>query len=353
MILKLNIRNLNQTIFNNGIENTKLKNFSNVEYNKVQQLFDPYTIKYGKTSVAIIGLDNLSWVNRRADLKIYLSKDVDEDFIKYFMPMNIEKYINYVHENNVYSICACVSESYKLLLDILIDSCMNFIGSIPYSCVYDNKIESGILFEHYPNMRKNYSITIPKNESISLENSEKISNIDEILYLKNGYRAIPSKMLEVVDVDLNDWVKTHIEALQNREEFSIPLGEDKYIIQEGNGNYGISRAIQNFSYILIDNNFKYLGYCNILETSGRNARIDIGIIPKCQGLGLGSMLFEAFYNELFEKGYMSVTSYVFEFNDKSNKMHKKLAQYNGTRKYSYYINGKLCDMNIYTKTKSL
>ena len=56
---------------------------------------------YGQTIVAIIGLDNLSWVNRRAELKIFLDKEVDEDFIINFMAIMIEKYINYAHDNNV------------------------------------------------------------------------------------------------------------------------------------------------------------------------------------------------------------------------------------------------------------
>ena len=87
---------------------------------------------YGQTIVAIIGLDNLSWVNRRAELKIFLDKEVDEDFIINFMPIMIEKYINYAHDNNVYSICAKVSENDKLLKKILINSIMKYIGTITF-----------------------------------------------------------------------------------------------------------------------------------------------------------------------------------------------------------------------------
>lgn len=308
---------------------------------------------YDQTIVAIIGLDNLSWVNRRAELKIFLDKEVDEDFIINFMPIMIEKYINYAHDNNVYSICAKVSENDKLLKKILINSIMNYIGTIPFSSIFDDKVESELLFEHYPNMSKNYDILIPEGKSIPIENLREIQNLDEILYLKNGYIAISPEMLELLNINVNEFVRTHIDALQNREKFSIPLGEDKFIIQEGNGNYGISRAIKEFSYILIDKNFKYLGFCSILGRSGRNARIDIAIIPEYHGLGFGSNFLEAFYNKLFEKGYLSVTSYVFEFNELSNKMHKKLAEYSGTRKSSYYINGRFCDINIYTKTKPL
>lgn len=340
-----------QYIIVNGIEENDLPNLDVTKY-ELEDLFEPYTIKHGEEHLAIIGLKNISWVNKRADLKLYIFKDISKE-LHVFISMVMEEYIRYVHKNNIYSLCTSASASDEKLTKVLMNSCMNFFSLIPFASVYNSKLEASLLFEHYPDMVKDFSIEIPSSESISLDKLKEMEELDEILYLKNGYKAISSQMLEVLNLDVNEFVKTHIEALQNRERFSIPLGEDKYIIQEGNGKYGISRAVQNFSYILIDNNFNYLGYCNILRKASRNASIDIAIIPKYQGMGLGSMLLEAFYNKLLESGYMSVTSYVFEFNKASNKMHSKLAKYNGTRKNSYYINGKLCDVNIYTKTKRM
>ena len=66
-------------------------------------------------------------------------------------------------------------------------------------------------------------------------------------------------------------------------------------------------------------------------------------------MGLGKELLNSFYNELFRRGYASVTSAIFEFNKPSLKLHEKVAEFNGTRIDSYFINGRLWDMNFYSK----
>jgi len=55
----------------------------------------------------------------------------------------------------------------------------------------------------------------------------------------------------------------------------------------------------------------------------------------------------------FSVGYTSITSHVFEFNKPSLKLHENVAKLNEIRLESYYINGKLLNMNIYSKTNSL
>ena len=139
--------------------------------------------------------------------------------------------------------------------------------------------------------------------------------------------------------------------MQERQHFSIPLGEDKYIIQKGNGNYGVSKAVMNYSYLLLDDLNNYAGYINILRTNAnnRNAEIEIGIDPKIQSKGLGTQVINKFYEELFSIGYASVTSAVFEFNNPSIRLHEKVAELNGIRLESYYINGKLWNMSFYSK----
>ena len=114
-----------------------------------------------------------------------------------------------------------------------------------------------------------------------------------------------------------------------------------------------SKQVLNFDYILLDKNNKFAGFCNRLSTEGRNARIDIAISPKYQNKGIGTKLLSCYYDELFRAGYLSVTSYVFDFNEASKKLHDKLATHVGTRKNSYYSYGRLWDMNIYVKTKFL
>lgn len=79
----------------------------------------------------------------------------------------------------------------------------------------------------------------------------------------------------------------------------------------------------------------------------------MGIAPHDQQKGLGTMVINQFYDELFSIGYASVTSAVFEFNTPSNKLNKKVADFNGVRLDSYYINGRLWNMNFYTKTNQI
>ena len=81
---------------------------------------------------------------------------------------------------------------------------------------------------------------------------------------------------------------------------------------------------------------------------GKNAEIELGIKPNIQKSGLGTKMINSFYNEMFNQGYASVTSSVFDFNEPSLKLHEKVASFNGTRIESYYINGKLWDMHYFT-----
>ena len=232
---------------------------------------------------------------------------------------------------------------------------MNYYGFIPYGVVSGNNIESNMMFQHIPNMKKENGIYIPDNISKdkSFFDTEK-KVLDEVIEIGDGYRLVRPSYLEQEAIDVNSIVDGHIDALTDRENFSIPLGEDKYIIQKGNGNYGISKAVMNYSYILLDNDNKYSGYINILRNNAedKNAEIEVGIDPKLQGNGLGKRVVNAFYDELFSIGYASVTSAVFEFNDKSLKLHEKVAELNGVRLESYYINGRLWDMNFYSKVNS-
>ena len=85
----------------------------------------------------------------------------------------------------------------------------------------------------------------------------------------------------------------------------------------------------------------------------KNAEVEIGIDPKLQHKGLGTVVINRFYDELFSTGVASVTSTVFEFNNPSIRLHEKVAELNGIRLESYYINGKLWDMNTYSKTNDI
>ena len=196
----------------------------------------------------------------------------------------------------------------------------------------------------------------PDNNSISLSllDTDK-KELSERIDLGNGFKMISPKSFEKEGIDSNKVLQEHIKAMQNREGFTVPLGEDKYFLQKGNGNYGISKALMNYSYVVLDENNSYSGYINILRSNanGKNAEVEIGIDPKLQHKGLGTVVINRFYDELFSTGVASVTSAVFEFNNPSIKLHEKVAELNGIRLESYYVNGKLWNMNLYSKTNSI
>ncbi len=117
----------------------------------------------------------------------------------------------------------------------------------------------------------------------------------------------------------------------------------------------MSKAFMNYSYIVLDDCNNYAGYINVLRTNanGKNIEVEIGIDPTLQHKGLGTMVINTFYDELFSIGAASVTSSVFEFNNPSIKLHEKVAELSGIRLESYYVNGKLWDMNIYSKVNNV
>lgn len=212
------------------------------------------------------------------------------------------------------------------------------------------------MFQHIPNMKKERGILIPDNKSVSLSSLDTDKKeLSEKIDLGNGFKMICPKVFEKEGIDYNTVLQAHIKAMQNRDGFTKPLGEDKYFLQKGNGNYGISKALMDYSYVVLDGNNGYAGYINILRSNanGKNAEVEIGIDPKIQHRGLGAVVINRFYDELFSTGVASVTSSVFEFNNPSMRLYEKVAELNGIRLESYYINGKLWDMNIYSKTNSI
>ena len=303
---------------------------------------------YSVPNLQMAYITNLLWSNKRANLQVFFDKEVSDDFIEDFGSYVINEYLELLHENSLYSISSSISGSDKKMINTIINSGMDLYAAIPYASTFGNDTETNYLFQHYPDMEKQNGIYLPENKIITNDN-EIIRPLSGVIDLGNGYIAMNSSMFEDNNVDIKDVVKSHISAMQNRDKYSIPLGEDKYFIQEGNGKYGMSRAVQNFSYIILDENMKYVGYTNILRANAKNAEIEMALSPDFQSMGIGSSMLRNFYEELFDKGYMSVTSQVFDFNKKSNGLSEKLAKFNGKRIGAYYINGKLWDMNIYTK----
>lgn len=336
-----------------GISDEDMEKFSN-DYS-IPKLQMPFSIKSSDRTIGIIGLSNLIWSNKRANLNMFLDKKLGDDIVNEISGHIIDEYINYVHSSNVHNVTLSVNGSNNNMLKILNNTNMNYYGQIPYGAIDNDNLESNLMFQHIPNMKKENGIIIPDNKSIKISSTNTTkTEMDEIIELNNGYKMISPNAFEKENIDSNKIMQSHISAMQNRDGFAIPLGEDKYILQKGNGNYGISKALMNYSYVIVDEYNNYVGYINILRNNanGKNAEIEIGIDPSLQHKGLGTLVINRFYDELFSVGVATVTSVVFEFNNPSIRLHEKVAELNGIRLESYYINGRQWNMNFYSKVNN-
>lgn len=310
------------------------------------------TIKSDNKTIGIAGLINLIRSNRRAEICLILK---DEDFSQpdiLLLCKAIDEYLDYVHKNNIYNIIIRISGSDALKKAILEKTSMNYCARIPFSSIRNGKLEDTIMYQHIPGMIKDDKLTVPENISVDCEvfKTEK-KECSEIIPVLKGYRLVSPKIFDKLKINIDDIVNGHAEAMKKRNNYAIPLGEDKYFLQKGNEKYGIYKAVSNFNYVLLDTKDRYAGYVNILRSTanGLNVELEIGIVPGLQNMGMGTAVMKKFYKEVFSVGCASVTSMIFEFNKPSINLHKKFAEYNGLRKEAYYINGRLWDIVIYSK----
>ena len=334
-----------------GVSEEDLERFSQ-DYS-IPKLQFPFTIKYNDRTIGIVGLSSLIWSNKRANLNVFLDKSLGDEIINLISGDIIDEYIIQAHYAKVHNISLSVNGSDNNMLDILKDSRMQYYGRIPYGAANGDSIESNYLFQHIPTMETDSGILIPDNNSIllsSLETEKK--ELSKVVDLENGYKMVSPSAFEELGIDFDSILNSHIQAMQNRDNFTIPLGEDKYFLQKGNEKYGITKALMNYNYVVLDENGNYAGFINTLRTNanGKNVEVEIAVDPKIQRNGLGTAVINKFYDELFSIGVASVTSTVFSFNKPSNKLHEKVAELQGVRLEGYYINGQLYDMNIYTRT---
>ena len=337
-----------------GVSGEDLERFSQ-DY-MIPELQLPFTIKNKDRTIGIIGLSNLFWSNKRADLNIFLDKGLGDDISKELSGYIIDDYINYAHNSNIHNIKLSVNGSNKNMLEILNNTNMNYYGQTPFSTISSNNIESNLMFQHIPNMKKEHGILIPDNKAIPLSvlDTDK-KELSKKVDLGNGFRLVSPKTFEEEGIDFNKVLQGHIKAMQNRDGFTKPLGVDKFFLQKDTGIYGLSETLMDYSYVVLDESNNYSGYINVLKSNanGKSVEVEIGIDPKLQHRGLGTAVINGFYDELFSIGVASVTSSVFEFNNPSIRLHEKVAELNGIRIESYYINGKLWDMNTYSKTNDI
>lgn len=305
----------------------------------------PETIYLDDKFVGIIGLTGLNISNKRANLNIYLIPSLPSDVRLELGIDIIDKYLDYAHSYNVHNIASSAGKS-SLENQMFNYTSMQKFAEIPYTENNGDELESRILYQHLPRELGEAEYDIKKYGSVV--SKIEIGELTPKIKLNDEYTLIRPSSFEKENIDLEHIIDGHILAMQERDKFTIPLGEDKYFLQRGNGKYGIYKSVSNFSYVIVDNYGNYAGYVNILRSEDRHAEVEIGVSPKIQAKGIGRSTLEAFYKELFRIGYASITSCVFSFNTPSIKLHDRVAEFNGIRIESYYANNELWDMSYYT-----
>lgn len=331
-----------------GVSYNELEKFKTL-YN-IPNLSLPCSIKAKDKTIGIIGLSNLIWSNRRANLNIFFDKSLGDDIISYLTPEVIDEYLKYAHKSYVHNINLSIPSDDKKLLSLINKTSMSYYGSVPYASSYNGRIDTSVLYESLPHYKKEKGVFVPQYNSKENNLLPERTSLSEIIQIDENTKLVNSKAFEKEGIDFERVVNSHIKAMKNRENFTKPLGEDKYIIEKDS----MEQAIKNFSYVILNSSNDYLGYINILRenANGRNAELEIAVTPKAQNKGIGTKTLNAFYDELFKHGYLSATSSVFSFNTPSLKLHDKAASYNGTRIDAYYINGKMWDMSLFSKVNN-
>ena len=163
-------------------------------YYSIPKLEFEFTININDKSIGVIGLNNILWVNERANLNIFLDKEIDCNIVLNKLPNIINDYIEYVHKLNIYNVMFTVNGSNKIMIDLIKRTKMEYYGVIPFGAYTENNIESNYMFQHIPNMKKRKDVIIPENKSVidSLLYTKK-KKMEEYIELKNGFKLFKMK----------------------------------------------------------------------------------------------------------------------------------------------------------------
>ncbi len=335
-----------------GIDEKTLSIYKEM-YPDMPKLALPVTLSMNGIVFGVIGLTNLIRTNKRADLKIYLSKDMVH-FNAEFIAKLIDDYLSYAHKDNIWSINYEIGAGQSTLVSALNESNMSYYGTVPFGDIDLVLAGNLLMFQHTPQILTN---KLAIQNEVYVDKRIFDTNRDEMsdmILLDDGYKMIRPDLIEDEKL-FKSVLKDFSKAMSNRDNFTIPLGDDKYFPQIGNEKYGLYKALKNYSYIVLDKNDNFIGFINILRQDKykKHCEIEVAIVPEKQGQGIGTIVTNRFYEELFALGYASVTSKVFGFNKKSQALFDQISEYNGQRIQSYYVNGRLWDMNVYTKLNPL
>ena len=308
----------------------------------------PHTISVKGKDVAFLGLKYVSDYNQFAYLDFWSLPDIPSETVA----NGINEYTNYVQGRGLFNIeCdAANGEEDKLLS--LVGSNYELCGSIKYGSYNGSFAETLHIFQSYPGMSHTSKLNFSDIKDCQNYFSDKefdANLMSDVLPLANGYTLYSPEHLLYEGYDMNKILEGHVKATLNRDNFSIPLGyHAKKIVEWGRiDEYGLACDIMEYTYILLDSQNNYSGFINIYCNNGKNVEFELGIIPEKQGQQIGYHVLEAFYNELFRLGCLSVTSNAFSFNEKSQRLQQKFASKAGTRKYDFYAYGRLWNSDFY------
>lgn len=311
------------------------------------------TIKANSMEIGIIGLSNLDWGNKRADLSLFLDKGIDKKIVQDLSGEIIDNYLDFVHKNSVHNVRLLVGASNELMLRLARGSKLNYYGESPFSSLNGNDIESALMFQGLPYLEKQKGVIRDSKQSIGVSDIPILKEkMDPIVTLDNGFRLVSPSAFEEEHINFDRVLQGYIKAMQDRKNFTIPLGQDEYGLQHGYGKYGLSKTLGKYEYVILDPKNNYSGHQKIIRknANGLNYEIETAVAPRLQGQGLGTEANLKFDEQLFATGIASVTAHVYSENARSQNMFGKIAEECGTRINCYYINGELHDMTVFVKT---
>lgn len=339
---------LNNKMLEKGISEETVNNFKNIP-----NLSFPYSIKINNTVIGVIGLTNLLWSNQRANLQLYLNPNLNEDEVTNSISgVIINEYLDLLHHNNIHSVNYEVGGNKSNLINLMNEKTnMNFYAEVPYANIDEEILNSKLLFQHTPNMKKEKDIIIPNDKRIllsSLETEKK--EMDNVILSEDGFKLVKPSVVKDNQEVYNKALCSYVNAMQDRENFTKPLGDDKFVLQLGNQYYGLTKSFNNYDYLIFTEDNELIGFINVLRNNAKNKNADIeyAVVPKFQSMGFGKKIIEKFKSELYKVGYASISAQIFDFHKKSINLFEKSSEASGIRIESIYINGNLYDMHYMT-----
>lgn len=249
----------------------------------------------------------------------------------------INEYIEYLKRFRILYVFVRCSSLDEEVIEVLSSSYSKFVlrAAIPCSELRKGTLCDRLIYENTYSLEKDaYSIDYePLLRDESILKQKDISD-SMIIKLDENYRLISPYSSEFDDEKV---LKGYIEAMRDRFYFAEPAGECGYILQKGDNSYGLTKALNDFDYVIVGKENNFVGYIDVKKRDiyGRAIYTSIAIAPKYQNKGIGTVAYSAFLEELFKRGVASVTSFVPANNIPAIKLYEKCAKPVGKVKNNY------------------